>query len=117
MPRASRSRVVERIAGRRWSAEDARAVLAELEGSGLSADEFAARTGLDPKRLYRWRRRLREAERSLFVEVTAKPTSAPVRAGVFVVELGNGRTVRVPVGFDAAELRRLVEALEDPPAC
>lgn len=35
----------------------------------------------------------------------------------FEVLLAEGRRVRVPVGFDAAELRRLVEALEALPAC
>jgi hypothetical protein len=33
------------------------------------------------------------------------------------VLLGERRRVRVPAGFDADELRRLVEALEDPSAC
>jgi transposase-like protein len=117
VPRSSRGRIVERIAGRRWSAEDARAVLAELDGSGLSVEEFAGGAGLDAKRLYRWRRRLRDAGHSLFVEVTARAPSAQGRTDGFEVELDNGRRVRVPVGFDAGELRRLVEALEGPRVC
>lgn len=45
-------------ARRRWSNEDARAVLREMDGSGLSPQEFAAREGLEVQRLLRWRRRV-----------------------------------------------------------
>jgi len=37
-----------------------------------------------------------------------RPTTAP-----FVVDLPGGASVRVTAGFDATELRRLVETLED----
>ena len=51
--------------GRWWTEADARAVLAESERSGESVAVFAQRNGVDPRRLYRWRRRLEEpVERS-----------------------------------------------------
>ena len=92
-------------------------MLAEADASGLSVEQFAASAGLDAKRLYRWRRRLQDAERPAFVEITAARTRAQGGGVGFEVLLGEGRRVRVPVGFDAAELRRLVEALEALPTC
>jgi hypothetical protein len=92
-------------------------VLAEADASGLSVERFAASAGLDAKRLYRWRRRLQDAERPAFVEITAPVAPMPVGGVSFEVLLGERRRVRVAAGFDADELRRLVEALEDPSAC
>jgi hypothetical protein len=46
------------------------------------------------------------------VELTTAPPAAPVAVAGFEVLLGSGRTVRVPGGFDAAELVRLVGVLE-----
>ena len=117
MSSSVRRRASARRARSRWSADDARGVLAELDGSGLSVKQFAAYMGLDPERLYRWRRRLRDAGRPLFVEVAPPATKRLSDAERFVVELGNGRRIRVPAGFDVAELRRLVDALEEARAC
>ena len=44
----------------RWTAERARAVLAEQEKSGESLSAFARRPGLQAQRLYWWRKRLAE---------------------------------------------------------
>ncbi len=41
----------------RWTPEQAKVVLAELERSGLPLRTFAARRGIDAERLYRWRTR------------------------------------------------------------
>jgi hypothetical protein len=43
------------------------------------------------------------------VEVQTEP-----RDGRFELELGAGRRLRVPAGFDATELRRLLDVLEAP---
>jgi hypothetical protein len=40
----------------RWTPSEARAVLAALDASGLRAFEFARRTGLEPRRVWRARR-------------------------------------------------------------
>jgi transposase-like protein len=48
----------------RWTEEDPRAALAALERSGRPVSVFAAEHGLDPQRLYVWRRRLAGGEPS-----------------------------------------------------
>ena len=52
------SRFVSLLSRPRWTREDARDVIAALERSGKSVSTFAADHGLDPQRLYLWRRRL-----------------------------------------------------------
>jgi transposase-like protein len=42
----------------RWTPDDARDVLDALNASGLSIAEFARQEGIDPQRLYLWRRKL-----------------------------------------------------------
>jgi transposase-like protein len=42
-------------ARRRWRAKEACAILKDLDASGLSVREFAARYGLETQCLYRWR--------------------------------------------------------------
>ena len=59
----------------RWTPEDARRALAALERSGQSVKAFATEHGLDPQRLYQWRRRLGEAERTTFREVIVRPSA------------------------------------------
>lgn len=100
--------------------------------SGLGRDAFAARESVEPKRLRWWHWNLRR----LGVPLAAPPgrppsvaraTSALSVASCFVrldaihaaepappleVLLGFGRVVRVPVGFDAATLGRLIGVLE-----
>ena len=43
---------------KRWSAVRARELLAEAKQSGESLNAFAHRHGIDPQRLYSWRRKL-----------------------------------------------------------
>jgi hypothetical protein len=97
---------------RRWTAVEARAVLAALASSGLSQSVFAAREGLDIQRLRMWRQKLGIAitpRPPSFVEV--RPRTAE---GVEIV-LRSGVTLRVAESIEAAVLRRLVETLEGPP--
>lgn len=95
------------VARRRWSAEEARAVLKRLVASGLTVREFAARNGLETQRLYRWRAQLRFADPAPgFIEI-----KSPVGAAIEVV-LRSGHVVRVRDGFDAEALRRVVAALD-----
>ncbi len=50
----------------RWSVDDAQEVMAALERSGQSVSVFAAEHGLDPQRVYGWRRRIgARAERTM----------------------------------------------------
>jgi transposase-like protein len=101
---------------RRWTAADARTVLAALDASGRSVTTFASREGLDPQRLYFWRRRLGS------VEAVAAPTFVEVRRHTVDRErveivLRSGHVVRVAESIDSGSLRRMVDALEQDPAC
>jgi transposase len=104
---------------KRWSAARAREVLAEAKQSGESVSAFAQRHGMDPQRLYPWRRKL-DAVKSVdsstrteaFVPVRVASEARATSASGFEVVLGAGRIVRVGADFDARALRRLVEALE-----
>jgi hypothetical protein len=93
---------------RRWTVDDARAVLARLEASGMALREFAEREGLDCQRLYRWRAQIGAVAKPAFVEI-ARPTS---EARIEVV-LRSGHVLRVAPGFEAESVRRLVAILGD----
>lgn len=90
---------------RRWNADDARAVLKQLDASGLSLGEFAAQHALDVKRLYRWRAELGSAAPA-FVEIK------PAASQAIEVALRSGHVVSVPDGFSEETLRRVVAVLE-----
>lgn len=111
MPRSvARSVLGSILVRRRWSAEEARQVLDMLDSSGLSAGEFAARTGVEAQRLHRWRRALGGgggAGTPAFVEI--KPVAA---ATSIEVVLRSGHVLRVRDGFGEEALRRLVAVLE-----
>jgi transposase-like protein len=82
---------------RRWTAEQARAVLDEVDRRGMSVNQFAAEKGLVVERLYRWRRLLGRrkgpaAPVARFAEVLVRPDA---RAGVIEIELPGGVGVRV----------------------
>lgn len=102
------------LAHRRWTEVEGRAALEALARSKLSLREFAAREGLDPQRLQRWRDRLgasrplEAASRAAFVEV---PRPSP--AVMVEVVLARGRIIRVSASVDPAVLRGLVDALDE----
>jgi hypothetical protein len=96
--------------------------------SGLSAREFAAETGINARSLSWWRWHLsakpktstasqprRRRSRAVAVPpVTFVEVSAPATAAALEVVVACGRTVRVPVGFDAPTFERLLAVLERP---
>jgi len=101
---------------RRWTAVEARDVLAAHAASGLTLAAFAAREGLKVERLARWRRELGDgaavaAPAPAFVEVRHRAPE-PV-----AVVLRSGRVLRVSESIDAEALRRIVGALEDTAEC
>ena len=105
---------------KRWSAERAREWLTEAKQSGESLSAFAERHGIDPQRLYSWRRKLdgvkgaaSSTKSEVFVPVRVASTASAMPASGFEVVLVAGRVVRVGADFDAGALRRLVEALEE----
>lgn len=96
------------------SDERRRQVLAEQRASGLSVAAFARERGLSAWTIYEWRRRLREqsADRRDELDLVQVTVAPPVtRSSTIAVELEAGLRVHVPAGFDAAELRRLLEVL------
>ena len=83
---------------RRWTSEQARAVLDEIDRRGVSVNRFAAERGLGVERLYRWkrllgrRRRPSSARVARFAEVTVRPET---RAALIEIELPGGFTLRL----------------------
>jgi len=103
------SMAVERRSAKRWQE-----LVSEWECTDLPAIEFARRRGLNVSTLRWWRWKLRSdglrgsaAVAPAFLEVVVEEPEPPD----LVVELGGNLRVRVPAGFDARELRRLVVAL------
>ena len=94
--------------------------------SGQTTREFAASIGVKPTTLAYWAWRLKREARDApppaggrapasgvasappFVEVLV---DGPAPGG-FVLELGDGRRLRIPAGFEAAALTRLLAVLE-----
>jgi hypothetical protein len=96
----------------RWTRDDARAVLSAQEASGLCVAAYAAEAGLDPQRLYAWRRKLAGNDGvPTFVEL-----APPSRERMEIV-LRDGRVVRIPDAFNAEALRHLLEVLEPTASC
>lgn len=114
MPRPVNDLVSARLsARRRWSAEEARAILKRLDAAGLGVREFAARHGLDAQRLYRWRAQLAAAGQTpapAFVEINRSASAA------IEVVLRSGHVIRVRDGFGEDALRRVVAVLDAPVA-
>jgi len=99
------------MAMRRRSAAEWRTLVDDWKSSALDAEAFSADRGVNAATLKWWRWRLRAddvatAEVPGFLEVVVTERDAPE----LVVEVGAFR-VRVPFGFDAGEVRRLVAAL------
>jgi transposase-like protein len=106
----------------RWTERDAREVLAALRRSGKPVSVFAAEHGLDPQRVYLWRRRLGGAERTTFQELIVRRAAGRAVADAvvgdpFEIVLVSGDVVRVPSSFDGAVLARLLEVVAQVRAC
>lgn len=108
---------------RRRSRAEADGLVSEFERSGLGRKEFCATRGLSMHTLDAWRRRVAQSaseEKIVPVEIVANRnvfkvpmTAASVtRSGQFCVALAQGISIEVEPGFDAAELRRLIAALD-----
>jgi len=108
---------------RRRSRSEAAGLVSEFEQSGLGRKEFCAARGLSVHTLDAWRRRVAQSgceEKIVAVEIVADraaskgllPAASTARSGPFRVVLAQGISIEVEPGFDAAELRRLVAALD-----
>jgi hypothetical protein len=91
-----------------------RRLITAQEKSGLTAREFAATQGMAAATLYWWRSKLRRDGTKL-VPVQVVEQRREVEAGSsfnsFELQVDGTMTLRVPAGFDEAELRRLIRAL------
>ena len=101
----------------RWTSEYARPVLAHADQSGLTDQAFARQRGINSQRLWWWRKRLTQPftpaqpPAATFVEIHLLTAAAARQPST--VQTRSGRTILVPAGFDAAELRRLLAAIEE----
>ena len=86
-----------------------RALIAEQERSGQSIREFAESHGLAASTLYWWRAELKRRNVDLVPVEIVEPST--VTTSAFELSIGDA-TLRIPPGFDAAELRRLIAALQ-----
>ena len=95
--------------------------------SGLTAQEYARKAGLNAKTLENWKSKLRRLARP---QGAKRPTGTsrgaalpwvelpPVlvsRESRFELELAHGRRVHVPSSFEPEPLRRLLRVLEETP--
>lgn len=55
--------------------------------------------------------------RAAFVPLRVIGSGTPDSASAFEVALGDGRSVRVPAGFDPASFRQLLAVLQESPSC
>lgn len=114
MPRATREIWTKRV--ERW------------KDSGLSAPQFAAELGVNPRTLMFWKWQLdreargavspkrasgpkRRSTRVNFVEVAA-PTVAPTQETRIEIAIGDRAVIRVPIGFDEATLEGVMRVIE-----
>ena len=98
-----------------WRKDEARRVLAKLAASGLTAAEFARRAGIAEKRLRYWRKQLSAPKPSLAmvrVGLRAAPEEARSSRSPALEVVTGHRVVRVPAGFDAETLGRLLAVLD-----
>jgi hypothetical protein len=90
-------------------------VIGRWRRSGRSVRAFCRAEGISEPKFYWWRRRLEQSEQPkpsfLPVHIVAHDADQPATPAIEVV-LANGRSLRVPPGFDPHSLRALVEILE-----
>jgi hypothetical protein len=108
---------------RRRSRAEADVLVSEFKQSGLRRKEFCAAHGLSLHTLDAWRRRVAGSgsdEKIVPVEIVeprragmrSKHAGGVERNGQFRVVLSDGLRIEIEPGFDAAELCRLITALD-----
>ena len=129
--KVSRLEVVSTGARRRWTLEEKQRIVAESYGGPRLVSVTARRNGLSASQLFTWRRLAREGGLTgdavpalVPVEIASAPApvamsaaqpasspSAPRRAGIIEIELGDGCRVRVDRDVDGEALQRVLELL------
>lgn len=89
-------------------------MLARRDREGLTLAELSRRTGVPTGTLGWWASRLRREVPAGFIELVELPAPAEATGATGRVELvlKDGLRVVLPCGIDAAEVQRLVRALE-----
>jgi hypothetical protein len=108
--------VAEVAARRHWREDDARVLLDAWRRGGQTLTAFAQVYDVHPERLGRWHRLLR-AERQGGVRfhpvrVRGVEERSEAEGGRIELVLNSGRLIRVPHGFDAEDLRRVLAVVE-----
>ena len=106
---------------RRRSRTEVERLVSEYKQSGLGRKEFSAAHGLSVHTLDAWRRRVAESRQEIVpVEIVEhrsarqglKRVGSMEPSGQFRVVLATGLRIEIEPCFDAAELRRLIAALD-----
>jgi transposase len=130
MPKVQRIEVISSGARRRWTVEEKRRIVTESYGGHGEVSATARRHGLSTSQLFTWRRLAREGQLGdevaalVPVEIAPEPAAdrgrdetmsasrASKSSGSIVIELGQGRRVRLDRDFDAEALERLLDVLD-----
>lgn len=101
------------MAYRMRTAEEKQELVAALRQSRMSKTRFARERGLPASAFSRWIARVEglETEGTRFLPVHVVADLGPSVSNLVVHVSGSGHRIEVPVGFDAGELQRLVQAL------
>ena len=101
-----------------WGEEDARVIVAAWQASGETLSAFARRYHVDRRRVARWAGRLEASTPVRFHSVRVTQDAEPrPSAQEIVIELPNGARIRLPPGFEAEDLRRLLSVLDAGVSC
>jgi hypothetical protein len=87
---------------------------------GERLSKFAARYGVDPRRIARWASRLRSSQPEAvhFHPVRLMGVGPEKGSGLTIeIRLAGGRRVRVARGFDSEDLRRVLAVLDETARC
>lgn len=112
---ATRKDEVRRAARQRyWQAEQARVVVEGWKASGERLTAFARRHGIKPRRLSEWAKRLEPSSEEITfhpVQVVQVSSEEWAQRDPIEIVLGGGCSVRVPPGFAAQDLERVLGVL------
>ena len=103
-----------------WREAEARVMVEAWRSGGETLPEFAARYGVDPKRIARWASRLQKPQPEAvgFHPVRLVGVEPGNGSGSAIeIDLIGGRRVRLAHGFEAEDLRRVLAVLEGTAKC
>lgn len=102
----------------RWTAAQVAPILSAWRGSGLSFVGFCRAHGIDAVRLQYWAQRDRVVGRKSIESAAPIPSSSifteirpPASASSLVLTFPSGMTMVVPIDYDVARVRAVVDAL------